>query len=766
MSINPQEIERLKNGIDLASYVASRGIALNKNGKNHKGLCPFHEEKAPSFTVNPQENLWHCFGCGSGGDVFTFVERIDKTTFTGAVKKLSQEMEKSAGKGVDQNNSPPHPSACGSRPLPQGERGKEGKGEGALISPAHQKLLNRVVGFYQQEFFKDKRGLNYLKQRGISDRQSLIDFGVGFVNGNLSEILPSDGDYEEALKQVGLLNERGHEMFYGCVVFPLLDFNNNCVGLYGRRIDEEQVAHLYLPGPRRGLINRQAAKRSKTLLLTESIIDALTLYANGFKNVIPLYGVNGWTEDHTRLFQEFRPETVTLCFDSDEAGVKGAYAVKEKLREINSPQPPLSLRGGEGTESRGGVKVHIVKLPTKDINDYFRKYRKEEFERLLKEANPQSVEDSSDHYVKEERFYEETPHGFCVGYGKREYEIKGIARVGTQLKATIKASLDIKNPNNRFQITTLDLHSLRSREWFAKIVGELTGEREELVREDLSRLIEKIEVFEKLKTTKKAKEITLSSEEKEEALSFLENPNLFDEILSDLEQLGCTGEEVNKLVAYLVAVSRKMEEPLSLLIQSRSAAGKSTLQDAILSLIPEEDYVKYTRLTDQALFYKEENSLVHKILAIEEAKGMGGSAYSIRAMQSSRHLTVAATIKDPATGKMKTEEYRVEGPVAIMLTTTEVELDAEMENRFLSLSIDESREMTSRIHEKQREGETLAGYLRKRRSENFIRKHQNAQRLLKPVAVVNPYAPYLNFPSRSEERRVGKECRSRWSPYH
>ena len=91
---------------------------------------------------------------------------------------------------------------------------------------------------------------------------------------------------------------------------------------------------------------------------------------------------------------------------------------------------------------------------------------------------------------------------------------------------------------------------------------------------------------------------------------------MFDEILTDLEAIGVTGEETNKLAGYLAAVSRKLDEPLSVLIQSRSAAGKSTLQDAVLSLVPDEDYVKYTRITDQALFYKDEDSLVHKILAI------------------------------------------------------------------------------------------------------------------------------------------------------
>jgi DNA primase len=143
-------------------------------------------------------------------------------------------------------------------------------------------------------------------------------------------------------------------------------------------------------------------------------------------------------------------------------------------------------------------------------------------------------------------------------------------------------------------------------------------------------------------------------------------------------------------VGYLAAVSRKTDEPLSVLIQSRSAAGKSTLQDAVLSLVPDEDYVKYTRITDQALFYKDEDSLVHKILAIEEEVGMGGAAYSIRNIQSSKKITVAATGKDPGTGKMKTEEYTVNGPVAVMITTTAAELEGETASRFLFLTIDES----------------------------------------------------------------------------
>ncbi len=201
-------------------------------------------------------------------------------------------------------------------------------------------------------------------------------------------------------------------------------------------------------------------------------------------------------------------------------------------------------------------------------------------------------------------------------------------------------------------------------------------------------------------------------------------------------------------MGYLAATSRKLTEPLSVLIQSRSAAGKSTLQDAIISLIPDEEYIKYTRVTDQALFYKEEDSLVHKILAIEEAEGMGGAAYSIRTIQSAKKITVAATGKD-ANGRMKTEEYTVNGPVCVMITTTATEIDQETASRFIFLTIDESAAMTGAIHQRQREAETLAGLIREKKQHTVTRKHHAVQRMLMPLAVVNPYAEYLNYPSHS-----------------
>ena len=695
--IEKEKIESIKRDIDLVALIESKGIPLKKNGKGYKGLCPFHEDKTPSLSVNPETNLWNCFGCDKGGDVIRFVELFDKIDFPQAVSQLEVSSKKLARRRL-----PAMPR--------QGVKEKK-KPNTSNLTPytvKERKLLSRVMSFYQHTFNEDSRGLKYLKEeRGITDHQTFKDFGVGYVNGNLLETLPEDEEIIKVLKRLGILNQKGHEILYNCVVFPLYDAKGAIVGMYGRNIHEEnEISHLYLPGPRSGIVNRQAVKRSQSIILTESVIDALTLYDQGFKNVIPAYGVNGLLDDHVSLFNG-RVKEVYLVFDADESGRKGAEAAAIRLKEKE-------------------IIPHIVNLPDKDVNIFFKRHTPEEFERLLRESNPESLEQSNKISKRKQSFYNETKQGFEVAYSDRQYEVKGIQRGDTQLKVTLKASKDLAGALP-FELTTIDLYSSRSRAWFCKLCSGLFDEPEALVKEDVSKILALVEGFNPKE--KKTQERQITEAEKKEAIGFLKNPEIFSEILDDLEILGITGEKTNKLIGYLSAVSRKLEEPLSVLIQSRSAAGKSTLQDAVLSLVPDEDFVKYTRVTDQALFYKEEDSLVHKILAIEEEEGMGGAAYSIRNIQSSKKITVAATGKDPGTGKMRTEEYTVKGPVSVMITTTAAELEGETASRFIFLTIDESAQMTEAIHRMQRESETLEGLIKKKKSDNIVRKHQTAQRL-------------------------------------
>ena len=214
------------------------------------------------------------------------------------------------------------------------------------------------------------------------------------------------------------------------------------------------------------------------------------------------------------------------------------------------------------------------------------------------------------------------------------------------------------------------------------------------------------------------------------------------------------GEETNKLIGYLAAVSRKLDNPLAVIVQSTSAAGKSALMEAVLAFVPPEERLQYSALTGQALYYLGDADLKHRILAIAEEEGAERASYALKLLQSEGELTIASTGKDPHTGRMTTQEYRVEGPVMIFLTTTAVDIDEELLNRCLVLTVDEGREQTAAIHRLQRERETLAGLLRQETRSQILATHRAAQRLLRPLAVVNPFAEKLTFlDDRTRTRR-------------
>ncbi|MDE9508342.1 DNA primase, partial [Xenorhabdus bovienii] len=245
----------------------------------------------------------------------------------------------------------------------------------------------------------------------------------------------------------------------------------------------------------------------------------------------------------------------------------------------------------------------------------------------------------------------------------------------------------------------------------------------------------------------------LNDAERAAALALLQAPNLIERITADLAACGVVGESTNLLAGYLAAVSRKLPKPLAVLIQSSSAAGKSSLMDAVLNLIPEEERLQYSAMTGQSLFYLGETNLQHKILAIAEEEGVRQAAYALKLLQSDGELTMASTGKDETTGTLVTKSYTVKGPVMLMLTTTAIDVDEELLNRCLVLTVNESREQTEAIHAVQRHKQTLEGLLAENERDYLTALHQNAQRLLKPLNVVNPYAHQLTFMSDKTRTR-------------
>ncbi|MCE9566990.1 MAG: hypothetical protein K8U57_33730 [Planctomycetes bacterium] len=200
----------------------------------------------------------------------------------------------------------------------------------------------------------------------------------------------------------------------------------------------------------------------------------------------------------------------------------------------------------------------------------------------------------------------------------------------------------------------------------------------------------------------------MTPQERDEALAMLRDPALLDRVARDFQVVG---ERTNKLVSYLAAVSRKLDQPLAVLIQSTSAAGKTTLMEAVLNLCPPEDVVKYSAMTGQSLYYIAGDGLKHKILAIVEEEGAAKASYALKLLQSEGELRIASTGKEGNTGRLTTQEYRVQGPTMLFLTTTGITTDEELLNRCLVLTVQEDRDQTRAIHDLQRRRQTLDGLL-------------------------------------------------------
>lgn len=245
----------------------------------------------------------------------------------------------------------------------------------------------------------------------------------------------------------------------------------------------------------------------------------------------------------------------------------------------------------------------------------------------------------------------------------------------------------------------------------------------------------------------------MSEEERSQALAFLQSPNIIERAIEDMTALGYVGEDTNKLLVYCVATSRKQDKPLSVVIKSPSAFGKSELLKTVASLLPPEDVLEFTRLTPQALAYLPADALRNKFLIVMERHGSEASDYNIRIMQSERKIKIAYPVKDPETGEMHTAEREVNGPLAYAETTTRPTIHAENATRVFELYLDGSSGQTQRIHEAQRKSVTLVGARAAHQRAAIRCRHQNAQRLLQPVMVIIPYAELIHFPAENPRTR-------------
>ena len=572
--------------------------------------------------------------------------------------------------------------------------------------------------------------------------------------------------------------------------------------------------HLYLPGPHRGVWNREGLTGSREVVLCEALLDALTFYHAGYHNVTASYGIEGFTEAHLRAFEATGIARVLIAYDGDGAGDGAAEKLAGRLQAQGFACFRVVFPKGMDANAYGcavapaAKSLGLVIRAAQPMDGAAAPARRLEAGRvgppdrpsedpassLAAGPEPETLPPEAEASVAPTSSLaagsapealppepeapsppspalpaaavapapeagvepEVAGHEVSLHFGERRYRVRGLAK-NTSYEV-MKVNVLMRR-GEVLHVDSFDLYSAKHRHAFARTAAAALEVEVSVIQRDLGRLLLELEglqdqAIQAAMQPEEPAAYAMDAKDREQALSLLRDPDLAGRIQRDFETAGLVGEPTNALIGYLAAVSRKLATPLAIIVQSTSAAGKSALMEAVLRLVPEEDRVHYSAMTGQSLFYLGERDLCHKVLAIAEEEGVRQAAYALELLQSQGALTIAATGKDPRSGKLVTEEYRVEGPVMLFLTTAAIDIDEELLNRCLVLAIDESRDQTAAIQRRQRAAATLPGLLAGHAAEAVVAVHRNAQRLLRPVAVVNPYAEQLGFlDERTRTRR-------------
>ncbi len=346
-----------------------------------------------------------------------------------------------------------------------------------------------------------------------------------------------------------------------------------------------------------------------------------------------------------------------------------------------------------------------------------------------------------------------------IHQGDRRYRARPLEK--NLSDQALRVNLLVSRKNGRgettFHVDTFDLCAARQRTVFMKQASEELGVKEDVIRHDLGHVFLQLEALRDEQIKK-----TLQPEEKETGMSrgrTRRGPAPAARSApagphpGGLRAVRCGGRGDQQESRVSGGGVPAVEKPLAIVVQSSSSAGKSSLMEAVLDFVPEDQRESYTAMTGQSLFYMGGKNLKHKILAIAEQQGAERAAYPLKLLQSEGRLKIASTGKDPASGKLVTHDYQVEGPVMIFLTTTAQDVDEELLNRCIVLTVNEEREQTRAIHQKQREAQTLEGMWAQEEREAIVNLHRNAQRLLRPLRVVNEHVREQTFPDAMTRTR-------------
>lgn len=718
------EISEIKSQLDIIEVAERLGLQINKY---RKALCPFHDDKRPSLQFSQEKQIATCFSgnCTAGSmDVIRLAEKKLQISTHEAIEWLKKEYSL---------------QPVGSSP----------KASTPTVAILNQIQYAKLFKVFEANLKKSERAQQYLKERNLIPEA----LAVGY-------------------------NATGWGRMKHCLIFPLKDGENKTVNFYGRSIlDRPESKHYYMP-ERKGLYPKYPEALAEVLILTESVIDAATLeqyrlsrYENYplRSSILALYGTNGLSEEHQQAIKELKYlKEIILFFDGDEAGRR---AIVKQAAALQQLKPDILITYADTPEGE-------------DINSLLESHKPEVLEHLLKERKAVVKEEQEKPFsFSSEKSSAETPPQQAVKTAQQAItaeapkanaapslrsgklitdnpellfyshsmlhitvlggiKITGLDRLRVTLKIAhqeknyllpIRHNLDLYNNGQLEQLAQktaeqMEITSQESIAVFAQLINELENYR--------GRKLEALK-------SKKEEKPTMSESEKRAALKELQSPKLMENTLRQITASGIIGEETNAFIAYLVYTSRKRENPLHLMCLGASGTGKTYLQEKVGELMPAEEKLEITTLSENAFYYFDQEELKHKLILIEDLDGAEAVLYPLRELQSKKRISKTVTLKDNK-GNLKTITLKVEGPVCVSGCTTREKIYEDNANRCILVHIDSSQEQDKRIMQYQQA--VSARQINKVQETQSRQCLQNMQRLLRPVQVSNPYAQLIRLP--------------------
>jgi DNA primase len=726
------ELKEIKQQLSINQVLQHYGLQPDKNDRL---VCPFHNDKNPSLQIYPKTNTYCCFSsnCNAGtGDTIQFIQLKENCSKHEALLKATVLL--------NGNITAPQPPAAKLFIVEPNEIPANAGKETSIDKIA---VLTKFFNYYKSGLPRSKKAVDYLQSRCIDYKIIDAAFNSGGLHGEAKHT-----NLVESMEKIGLLKQRPDKGFItwakDFIIFPLKNIDNKIVSLYGRSItNNEESRHFYLSN-RSGLYPGYPSLQTKKLILTESIIDAASLLQQkeitGQYTVLSLYGTNGLTDEHQQSIIALpQLEEIILMLNADEPGevatAKHTVTLKQLLPEIKISK--VTLPAGEDVNS-----VLCTHDDAKVLTDLIEQRTDFSFsiEKEKPETIPAAQQSKLDTRNNELLIYDNCELYFEILGG---IKITGLDKMKVTLKVKHKEkvnnpqwySFDLYNQVQREQTInnvaeTLEVSTQQTTQTFIQLITELENHR-----------IKKIEALQPKE--KAVNEMTAAA--RQTAVNELKKTKLLQRTGQLLQQCGIVGEENNSLIAYLIYTKRKQEVPLHVMFLGSSGSGKTYLQERISELIPEEDKLEITQITENALYYFKQEELKNKLLLIEDLDGAMTVFYPLRELQTKRRISKTVTLKD-SKGNLKTITLTVEGPVCVSGCTTKEKIYEDNANRCILLYTDQSRDQDKKINEYQTK--LSGGEINKEKENQYKELFKNMQRVLRPINIINPFAKFIELPEQ------------------